>query len=292
MRTEQVSARFDGLDTWPGEEILESLLAGQFAAVAAVRTARMAIEEAASAAVLRLSRGGRLAYAGAGTSGRIAVQDGAELPPTFGWPQHRLVYLLAGGQAALVQAVEGAEDNLADAHQLAQVLQPEDVLIAVAASGRTPFTLAALLAARDRGALTIAVVNNADSPMLDQSNHAIFLDTGAEVVAGSTRLAAGTAQKAALNLLSTRIMIGLGRVYLNRMVEVELTNQKLVLRGQRMLQELTGCTPHEAETALERAGRRVSLAILLIKGVALEEARQLLDTHKNLRAALEALPTR
>jgi N-acetylmuramic acid 6-phosphate etherase len=289
MRTESVSPRFAGLDTWTGEEVLEALLAGQFAAIAAVRAARQAIDEAASAAALRLSRGGRLAYAGAGTSGRIAVQDGAELPPTFGWPQSRLVYLLAGGQAALLQAVEGAEDNRLDGEQLAQSLTPNDVLIGVAASGKTPFTVAALVAARRLGALTIGVANNAATPLLEQAHHPILLDSGSEVVAGSTRLAAGTAQKATLNLLSTRIMIGLGRVYQNRMVEVELTNQKLVHRGHQMLQELTGCTLEQAQVALERANRRVSLAVLLLRGQTLEDAQQLLSTHGHLRAALAAL---
>lgn len=289
MKTESVSPRFAGLDTWTGDEVLEALVAGQFAAVAAVRAARQAIDEAAGAAVLRLLRGGRLAYAGAGTSGRIAVQDGAELPPTFGWPQSRLVYLLAGGQTALLQAVEGAEDNRLDGEQLAQTLTPNDVLIGVAASGKTPFTVGALVEARQRGALTIGVANNAATPLLEQSHHPILLDSGPEVVAGSTRLAAGTAQKATLNLLSTRIMIGLGRVYENRMVEVELTNQKLVHRGHQMLQEITGCNLEQAQTALERANRRVSLAVLLLRGQTLEDAQQLLATHGHLRAALAAL---
>ncbi len=288
VNTESASSRYRDLDTWEPGEVLEALIDRQLAAVAAVRAARPALEAAALAVAERLRHGGRLAYAGAGTSGRIAVQDGAELVPTYGWPQERLLYLLAGGREALFQAVEGAEDDEAAGRAAAAQLTPADALVGVAASGRTPYTVAAVREARSRGALTVGVANNPGTPLLEAAEHAIFLDTGPEVIAGSTRLAAGTAQKVALNLLSTLAMVRLGRVYDNRMVEVEMTNKKLWERGVRMLRELTGAGQAEAQQALERAQGRVSLAVLLLKGLGLEEARRRLGEAGSLRGALEA----
>lgn len=287
MSTESSSPRYKDLDTWEAGEILEALFDRQLSAVAAVRAARSAIEAAALAATQRLRHGGRLAYAGAGTSGRLAVQDGAELSPTYGWPQDRLVYLLAGGENALLHPVEGAEDDAEAGREAARALTDLDVLVGVAASGRTPYTVAALEEARARGTLTIGIANNPDTPLLRVAQHPIFLDTGPEVVAGSTRMGAGTAQKVALNLFSTLTMIRLGRVYGNRMVEVALTNHKLWKRGVEILRELTGSEWGQAEAALRVADGRVSLAVLLLKGLGLEEARALLAETGSLRAALE-----
>jgi len=287
MSTESSSPRYKDLDTWEAGEILEALFERQLSAVAAVRAARSAIEAAALAATQRLRHGGRLAYAGAGTSGRLAVQDGAELSPTYGWPQDRLVYLLAGGENALLHPVEGAEDDAEAGREAARALTDLDVLVGVAASGRTPYTVAALEEARARGTLTIGIANNPDTPLLRVAQHPIFLDTGPEVVAGSTRMGAGTAQKVALNLFSTLTMIRMGRVYGNRMVEVTLTNHKLWKRGVEILRELTGSEWGQAEAALRVADGRVSLAVLLLKGLGLEEARALLAETGSLRAALE-----
>jgi len=287
MSTESSSPRYKDLDTWEAGEILEALFDRQLSAVAAVRAARSAIEAAALAATQRLRHGGRLAYAGAGTSGRLAVQDGAELSPTYGWPQDRLVYLLAGGENALLRPVEGAEDDAEAGREAARALTDLDVLVGVAASGRTPYTVAALEEARARGTLTIGIANNPDTPLLRVAQHPIFLDTGPEVVAGSTRMGAGTAQKVALNLFSTLTMIRLGRVYGNRMVEVALTNHKLWKRGVEILRELTGSEWGQAEATLRVADGRVSLAVLLLKGLGLEEARALLAETGSLRAALE-----
>jgi N-acetylmuramic acid 6-phosphate etherase len=287
MSTESSSPRYKDLDTWEAGEILEALFDSQLSAVAAVRAARSAIEAAALAATQRLRHGGRLAYAGAGTSGRLAVQDGAELSPTYGWPQDRLVYLLAGRENALLRPVEGAEDDAEAGREAARALTDLDVLVGVAASGRTPYTVAALEEARARGTLTIGIANNPDTPLLRVAQHPIFLDTGPEVVAGSTRMGAGTAQKVALNLFSTLTMIRLGRVYGNRMVEVALTNHKLWKRGVEILRELTGSEWGQAEATLRVADGRVSLAVLLLKGLGLEEARALLTETGSLRAALE-----
>jgi N-acetylmuramic acid 6-phosphate etherase len=287
MSTESSSPRYKDLDTWEAGEILEALLDRQLSAVAAVRAAKASIEAAALAAAERLKGGGRLAYAGAGTSGRLAVQDGTELTPTYGWPKGRLVYLLAGGEEALLRSVEGAEDDAEAGREAASGLSAEDVLVGVAASGRTPYTVAAVQEAGSRGALTVGIANNPDTPLLRAAQHPVFLDTGSEVIAGSTRMSAGTAQKVTLNLFSTLTMIRLGRVYDNHMVEVELTNHKLWNRGVEILRELTGSERGQAEAALKEAGGRVSLAVLLLKGMGLEEARGLLVETGSLRAALE-----
>ena len=268
------------------------MIEGQFAAVAAVRAARPAIEEAVRGMQARLIEGGRLIYAGAGTSGRLAVQDGAELMPTFSWPPDRLLLLIAGGNEALIQAVEGAEDQTE--HALALVKSHEicaaDVLIAVAASGTTPFTLACLRGAKKAGALTIGVANNAGAPILMESRHPIFLETGVEPIAGSTRMKAGTAQRITLNLLSSLLMIRLGRVYEGLMVDVHATNRKLAKRSEDMLTHLTGKSPEEAREALARADGNVKLAVLLLHGCALEDSKALLErVGGRLRVALAEL---
>jgi N-acetylmuramic acid 6-phosphate etherase len=265
------------------------MIEGQFSAVAAVRAARLPIEEATRAMEARLVEGGRLIYAGAGTSGRIAVQDGAELMPTFSWPQDRLLLLIAGGHEALLQAVEGAEDQAE--HALALVknhkITGEDVLIATAASGTTPFTLACLRGAKAAGALTIGIANNPGTALLTESDYPIFLDTGAEPIAGSTRMKAGTAQRITLNLLSSLLMIRLGRVYEGLMVDVQATNQKLAKRSEDMLIHLTGKSTEVVRDALMQADGSVKLAVLLLQGCTPKEARTLLDRcGGRLRVAL------
>jgi N-acetylmuramic acid 6-phosphate etherase len=289
MDTERASARYSGLDLWNPDEILDALIESQLAAVAATRAARPALERAALAMETRLRYRGRLVYAGAGTSGRLAVQDGAELMPTFSWPEERLVLLMAGGRDALMRSVEGAEDEINLAAQLVQqhVVDSRDVLIAVAASGTTAFTVSCLREAKRRGALTIGIANNAGTPILEESDHPIWLDTGAEPIAGSTRLKAGTAQKIALNLLSTLLMILMGRVYNGLMVDVQAVNQKLVRRSEDMLIRLTGCTREAARAALPRAHGSVKLAVMLLHGCDPERGAQLLDqAHGRLRSAL------
>src|SRR5262245_2282120 len=195
MSTEHSSPRYSSIDLWEAEDIAESIIESQFSAAAAVRAVRHEIAAAVLAMRTRLQHGGRLIYAGAGTSGRLAVQDGTELTPTFGWPGDRLLLLIAGGEKALSQSVEGAEDDAEQASRLIadHAVTAQDVLIAVAASGTTPFTLACLREAKRRGALTLGIANNLASPLLEDSDHPIFLDTGSEPVAGSTRLKAGTA---------------------------------------------------------------------------------------------------
>jgi N-acetylmuramic acid 6-phosphate etherase len=290
METERASPRYSDIDVWEPSDILDAMIEGQFTAVSAVRAARPAIELASLAIEQRLRNGGRLVYAGAGTSGRLAVQDGAELMPTFNWPQDRLLLLLAGGKEALLRAVEGAEDETAHAHRQVKQhrIDHNDVVIAVAASGTTPFTLACLRESKRRGALTVGIANNRDTPILTDADHAIWLETGAEPIAGSTRMKAGTAQRIALNLISSLVMILLGRVHRGLMVDVQVLNEKLVRRAETMLHRLTGRDQEEVREALKRANGSVKLAVLLLHGCALPEAMQLLDrTGGKLRAALE-----
>jgi N-acetylmuramic acid 6-phosphate etherase len=279
METERHSPRYSAIETWGPSDIMEAMIEGQFAAVAAVRAARPAVEEAALAIEPRLRDGGRLAYAGAGTSGRLAVQDGAELMPTFSWPQERLLLLIAGGRDALVQSVEGAEDGSEEAIRLVRryEIETRDVLIAVAASGTTPFTLACLREAKQRGALTIAIANNRDTPLLAEAGHPIWLDTGPEPIAGSTRMKAGTAQRIALNLLSSLVMIRLGRVYRGLMVDLKAVNKKLIRRSEKILLELSGRSREEVHDALHRAEGNVKTALLLLEGCDLAEAARMLD---------------
>ena len=289
MDTERPSPRYADIDLWEPPDILDAMIEGQLAAVAAVRAARPALLQAALAMEARLRAGGRLVYTGAGTSGRLAVQDGAELMPTFSWPPERLLLLIAGGEEAMTRAVEGAEDQTAQAGALIQRqgIAPHDVLIAVAASGTTPFTLACLREAKQAGALTIGIANNPGTPLLAEAECPVCLETGPEPIAGSTRMNAGTAQRIALNLLSSLVMIRLGRVYAGLMVEVQASNVKLGRRQEKMVMRLTGKSEGEARDALERAGGSVKLAVLLLKGCGLEEAKAALDSAGGrLRGAL------
>lgn len=289
MRTEDVSPRYLDLDQWSALEQLRALYEAQLAAVAALGPAVPALARAVEMAAVRLGRGGRLVYGGAGSSARIGVQDGAELVPTFSWPPDRLAFAVAGGEEALLRPAENAEDSAdAAAARIRELdISLADVVVAVAASGVTPYTLGLTRAARERGALTIAFANNAGSPLLLASECPILLDTGAEPVAGSTRLKAGTAQKVALNLFSTSLMMQLGRVYRGMMVSLTPTNQKLRQRAAQIVERTTGCQPGAAALALERAGGDVRTAILIAHGLDPAAAAALLNKHEGrLRDAL------
>jgi N-acetylmuramic acid 6-phosphate etherase len=292
MATERVSPRYSGIDRWKPGDVLQALIETQYTAVAAAYAARSSLECAAAAMAARIRYRGRLVYAGAGTSGRLAVQDGAELMPTFNWPAQRLVLLIAGGNDAMVRSVEGAEDDNEYAERVVRehVIDNKDVLIAVAASGTTPFTLTCLRECKRRGALTIGIANNHGTPLLEQAEHAILLDTGAEPIAGSTRMKAGTAQKIALNLLSTLLMISLGRVYDGLMVDVQAVNEKLVRRSEDMLIRLTACNRDAARHALHLAHGSVKLSVMLLHGLDHDESvRRLEQAEGQLRLALDPL---
>jgi N-acetylmuramic acid 6-phosphate etherase len=289
METERVSPRYSDIDLWEPGDILDALIESQMAAVAAVRPALPAIERAAEAMRARLSGDGRLIYVGAGTSGRLAVQDGAELIPTFNWPQDRLLLLMAGGKEALLQSAEGAEDEIDQAARLVRQhrIGAADVVIAVAASGTTPFTVSCMREAKRRGAFAIGIANNRSTPLLMEADCPIWLDTGPEPIAGSTRMKAGTAQRVALNLLSTLLMIRLGRVHEGLMVDVQAINAKLIGRSENILRRLSGRSEHEVREALQRAGGNVKKAMLILQGCTAEKADALLQqAGGRLRTAL------
>lgn len=290
MATEDIDPRFSDLDSWNTAEALRALYQSQVEGLAAVGSALPAISAAVDAAVRRLRAGGRLVYAGAGTSARIAVQDGAELAPTFNWPREHVAFVIAGGEAALLQASEGAEDKRDDATaRIAELgVAANDIVIGLAASGETPFTIAALEAARAQGALTIGVANTPNASLLKASDHPILIDTGAEAIAGSTRLKAGTTQKVVLNLISTQLMVSLGRVYRGLMVDMRPTNAKLRRRAARMVSTITGAGETEAAQALATADGDIKLAALLARGLQRGAAEALLAKHDgSLRAALD-----
>lgn len=288
MDTEGRLQRYRDADCWPTDEGLAAMLDHQQSAFVAVRNALPALSRAVQAAAARLHETGRLIYVGAGASGRLAVQDGVELYPTFGWPDERLVYLLAGGEAALVRSLEGAEDDAAAGRSEMEALAPgrADVVVAVTASGTTAFTRAALSAAAAAGALTIAMASNPAAPLLAEGEIPVLLHTGPEFLAGSTRMAAGTAQKIALNLFSTRLMTELGRVYEGLMVNVVPANAKLVDRSQRIIQIITGCEREAAAAAWKRADQDIKLAVLLLDGLDAHEASaRLKEARGDLRRA-------
>jgi N-acetylmuramic acid 6-phosphate etherase len=275
MDTEKTLRRYRDAATWPADEGIAAMLDNQFGAFTAVRAAIPSLSAATLAAADRLrAPTGRLIYAGAGASGRLAVQDGVELHPTFGWPNTRLVYLVAGGEPALTRSIEGAEDDEAAAVAQTNALAPtpSDVLIAVAASGTTRYTRAVQRTARSAGTLTIALACNPGAPLLETADHPVLLHTGPEFLAGSTRMTAGTAQKIALNLLSTRLMTELGRVYQGHMVDMVPSNAKLIDRAHRMVAAIAGSTLDRAARAWNDAGGSVKIAVLMLDGLTRSEA--------------------
>lgn len=292
--TEFADPRYKDIDTWPTRVALEAIWESQLAAVGSIGPALESLSCAVDRAVARLSQSdsGRLAYTGAGTSIRVAVQDGTELGPTFDWPDARTAYLVAGGHRALIHSIEGAEDDSEDAiEQVAEnKLGQDDVLIGVAASGHTPFTVAAVKAARAAGALTIGIANNPGSPLLDVAEVSVLVDTGAEVISGSTRMKAGTAQKIVLNMISTQTMIGLGRVYGGLMVDMRPANIKLRKRAVGMVQVIAGATAEQASAALEAAEWNIKNAVLIARGEDPSDASAALTrANGNLRDALDGI---
>ncbi|GBR08349.1 N-acetylmuramic acid 6-phosphate etherase [Acetobacter oeni] len=290
--TEGADPAFDAFDTWPVSTQLGALWQSQLAAAAIVSSALPALSVAAEAALPCLRNGGRLIYAGAGSSGRLAAQDGAELEPTYNWPPERLLLLIAGGPGALLNAVENAEDDEVAARAAVReaAIGPDDVLVGVAASGRTPYTVAAVEAARSAGALTIGIANVPETPLLLGAACPVFVGTGAEPIAGSTRMKAGTAQKIVLNLLSTTLMTGLGRVYRAQMVDMRSRNAKLRRRAVRMVMGLAACPEATARIALEQTDGHVKPAVLIARGTDRDEALAALSRNSdNLRNAINEL---
>lgn len=290
LKTETPALDHAQLDQYPTTELVNALVDDQLNAVNAVRAAAPRLAAAVTAAVPRMEAGGRLIYVGAGTSGRLGLLDSVELYPTFSWPHGRAVALLAGGSDAMFVAVEGAEDDIVQgAADLQSVeVMADDVVLLIAASGATPYVLGALRAARATGALTIGFANNTDAPVALEAEIGITLDTGAEIISGSTRLKAGTSQKIALNSFSSALMVRLNKVYGNLMVDLKATNAKLVRRAIRLTSFATGADEEAARAVLEQCDFHVKTAIVaLSKQTGVEEARALLETARgSVRQAL------
>ncbi|MCA1247682.1 N-acetylmuramic acid 6-phosphate etherase [Massilia oculi] len=290
LKTETPAGDHASLDQYPTAELVNVLVDDQLGAVNAVRAAAPAIAAAVGAALPRVQAGGRLVYVGAGTSGRLGVLDSVELYPTFSWPHERALALLAGGQDAMFVAVEGAEDDFAQgaADLKGAGVDAHDVVLLVAASGHTPYVLGALGAAREIGALTIGFANNPGAPVATDAEIGITLDTGPEVISGSTRLKAGTSQKIALNTFSSALMVRLNKVYGNLMVDLKATNAKLVRRAIRLTVFATGAEEAAAQAVLEQCGYHVKTAVVaLAKQTSVEQAQALLEAaHGSVRDAI------
>ncbi len=290
--TEQRHSAALGLEQQPPEEVLRRLLAAQGDAIAAIQPALPALARAARLAATALREGGRLAYAGAGSSGLMALADCLELAGTFGIAPERTPMLFAGGVRALLHLEGTPEDDL----DLAEIdlgrtaLGPGDVVVCVSASGATPYTLAVERGAQAVGAKTIGIANVAASPLLREADVAVTLDTGPEMVAGSTRMAAGTAQKIALNLFSTLLGVQLGHVHDGYMVNLRADNAKLRRRATRIVEALSGATTDAADAALSASGGAVKPAVLIAAGAVPETADALLARHSGqLGPALASL---
>lgn len=292
LKTETPNTEHAHLDQYPTGQLVETLVDDQLTAIEAVRAAAPQIAAAVDAAVPRMQAGGRLLYVGAGTSGRLGVLDSVELYPTFSWPKERAVALLAGGVDAMFVAVEGAEDDLEQGSADLRALSPtaNDVVLLLAASGRTPYVLGALRTARELGALTIGFANNTGSPVAGEADIGVTLDTGTEIISGSTRLKAGTSQKIALNTFSSSLMVRLHKVYGNLMVDLKPTNAKLVVRAVRLTMIATGASEEQARAVLEECGFHVKVAVVALKRqTSVGQARALLDAaHGSVRQALAA----
>jgi N-acetylmuramic acid 6-phosphate etherase len=277
--TEAIHPQTRGLDTLAVRALVETIVADNAGALRAVERAADSIARAVELIVARLRTGGSLHYIGAGSSGRLGVLDAAEAPPTFGTPPELVQAHIAGGVRALTQAVEGAEDDAQAAELLVDsAISARDVVVGISASGGAPYVLAAVRRAQARGAATIGICNDAAAELARSVDQAIVLETGAEVLAGSTRLKAGTAQKLVLNALSTATMVQLGKVYENLMVDVVAANEKLRRRAVRLVKLLVPADEDRARALLEAAGGSVKIAVVMgRRSVDAAQARALLD---------------
>lgn len=290
LLTEQINPNSRNLDQMTALELVDLFNQEDAQTLAAIANARTQLAEAINITSKSLRQGGRLFYVGAGTSGRLGVLDAAECPPTFCTPPEMVQGIIAGGAGALVRSSEDLEDKAEDGE--AAIAQRQitqlDVVVGITAGGTTPYVQGALQAAKSRGATTIFIACVPAEQVNTSADIDIRLLVGPEIVAGSTRLKAGTVTKMALNILSTSVMVQLGKVYGNRMVDVAVTNTKLRDRALRILQDLAGIDRHEAAVLLERSGRQVKLALLMHwTGLEAEAGAKLLEQHQgNLREAV------
>lgn len=279
--TEERNPRSEALDTLDADTLIGTILDEDARVAAAVKEQAAPLAALVEVCVAAIAGGSTVHYVGAGTSGRLGVLDAVELVPTYSATPSMVTAHLAGGEAAMLRAVEGAEDDEeAGAELVRTVCGDGDVVIGLAASGRTPFVGGALRAARERGLATALVAANIHAPLAAAADHAILLDVGPEVVTGSTRLKAATGQKMVLNALSTAVMVRLGKTYSNLMIDVRPTNAKLVARTVRMLVQATGVPAEQAANTLEESGGSVRVALVaLLSGCSVEEARRSADAY-------------
>jgi N-acetylmuramic acid 6-phosphate etherase len=289
MSQDRLDASLD-IDRRPTPEVVRIIQEQDALVAPAVAAAAERIAQAIDQIVERMAHGGRLFYAGAGTSGRIAILDASELPPTYGVDPSSVRVLMAGGERAFLHAVEGAEDDEEAAIEAVNDnVKAEDAVVGIAASGTTPFTVAAIRRANMLGALTVGVTSVPNSPLAREADVSVVVETGPEVIMGSSRMKSGTAQKLVLNTISTGVMIRLGRVYSNLMTDMPATNEKLRNRAVRMVELAAGVARPAAVQAMRDAGGSVKLATVMAKkNLSAEDARALLDAHGgNLREVLE-----
>lgn len=287
MLTESRNPNSTQIDQLSTVEMLEIINSEDAKVTDAIKVILPDIAQAVDAITERLKAGGRLIYIGAGTSGRLGVLDAVECVPTFSVPSGLVIGLIAGGDKALTQSVEGAEDLPESGKQDLQniILTAQDAVVGIAASGRTPYVIGGLEYGKDVGALTVGVSCNADAPIIKIAKIGICALVGAEVITGSTRMKAGTAQKLILNMLSTATMVKLGKVYGNLMVDVMVTNSKLADRARRIVCEVTGIPYEQADTLLQQTDNQVKTAIVVaMLDISVDEARQRLDTNDGVLA--------
>ncbi len=286
--TEGANARSAGLDRLATAELVELLVVDQRDAVDAVLACKDRIAQVVEEIADRLARGGALHYVGAGSSGRLGMLDAAELPPTFGTPPELVRTHLSGGPAAMARSVEAAEDDVAAGDAaMRESVTPRDVVIGISASGGAAFVVAAIARARTLGAYTVALTSSDGSPLARAADTAIVTTTGAEVLAGSTRMKAGTAQKIALNTISTAVMVRLGKVHDNLMIDLVASNEKLRARALRLVGAIADVDERRARELLEAAHGRVKVAVVMERwGVDAAHAQALLDERGGVLSAL------
>ena len=279
--TEAVNPLSENLDQLSSFGLVELFADDSLNASYALKKAAPEMAKCIDSVYLKLKEGGSLFYLGAGTSGRLGILDAVECPPTFSTESHLVQGIIAGGNKAFTEAVEGAEDNEeAGFNVIKEMLTNKDALICISASGGAAYVIGALKAANELGIYSAAISNNSSAPCFDYTENTIFLDTGAEILSGSTRLKAGTSQKIALNTISTSVMVKLGKTYSNLMIDVKVTNKKLHKRALTLIQKITRCDETRAGEALEKSQNKVKQAILLVaKDLNFKEASELLETN-------------
>ena len=286
LKTETINEKSSKLDKLSSKDLVELFADDTLNVVQALKQAKQEIANVIDKTSQCLEQGGSLYYLGAGTSGRLGILDAVECPPTFSTEANLVQGIIAGGDKAIFKAVEGAEDNEDEAYQIIkEKLTANDALIVISASGGAAFCIGALKAAQEINCFHAAISNNSEAKIFKYSQEQIFLDTGAELLAGSTRLKAGTAQKVALNIISTSVMVKLGKTYSNLMVDVKVSNSKLYKRAINLVKLISNCSETEAKEALDKSNNKVKQAILYLKkGLDFEAASEILKQNKGFLA--------